>query len=278
MSKFYKTERIRKGFTLVEMLIVIFIIALLAALTLGISSSVLRNAEKNKTADVLKLMTMSLEEWELEKGRPMSFDGYIPVTDGIYDIQLGGIDGIVAPTFAEQGVTDSDMMDAMRLRMIAIVQVLQQSEAASGVLAKIIPEHFCKTSGIAPNELHTSDLCNVDGEHAPLVVDAWGTPIGVVFPGRNYADANQQTQQTQFALDQSGDQTVRDEAEDGLGSCLNERPYFVSAGPDRKWGYRSQSNSGNAGPGSRPAGSDPMWEDCIDNVYSYEPYIVETSR
>lgn len=260
------------------MLIVIFIIALLAALTLGISSSVMRSAEKRNTEDVLKLLTMALEEWELEKGHAITFDGYIPVNGGRYDIRLSGIDGIEEPSFNEQGISDAEMLQAMRVRMVALILVLKQSESASDVLSKISEDHFCKTSGTAPNEVHTSDLCNVNGTHSPLVVDAWGTPIGIVFPGRNFAEANQQSTQTQFAFDHSGDQTVRDEAEDGLGSCLNERPYFVSAGSDRKWGYRSQSNNANSGPGSRPDGSDPMWEDCIDNVYSYEPFLVESAR
>lgn len=278
MIKLQTTQYYRFGFTLIEMMIVIFIIALLAALTLGISSSVMRNAEIHKTEDVLKLMTMALEEWELEKGRSLTFDGYIPVVGGRYDILLGGIDGIGAPTFAEQGVEDENMLQAMRIRMVALVLVLKQSEASSEVLSKITPDHFCKTSGLAPDEIHTSDLCTIDGPHSAVIVDSWGTPIGIVFPGRNFANANQQSTQTQFAFDSSGDQTVRDEAEDGLGSCLNERPYFVSAGPDQKWGYRSQSNSANSGPGSRPEGSNPIWEDSIDNVYSYKPYLVETAR
>ena len=278
MKEMQTTQHHRFGFTLIEMMIVIFIIALLAGLTLGISSSVMRNAEIHKTEDVLKLITMALEEWELEQRRSLTFDGYIPVVGGRYDIQLSGIDGITAPSFAEQGVEEEDMLQAMRIRMVALVLVLKQSESSSEVLSKIIPDHFCKTSGLAPVEIHTSDLCNIDGPHSTVVVDSWGTPVGIVFPGRNFADANQQSTQTQFAFDNSGDQTVRDEAEDGLGSCLNERPYFVSAGPDQKWGYRSQSHSGNSGPGSKPEGSDPIWEDSIDNVNSYEPYLVETAR
>ena len=63
-----KIVRTQHGFTLIEMMIVIGIIALLAALTLGISSSVMRNAEKRKTQDVLQLLTVALQEWELEKG------------------------------------------------------------------------------------------------------------------------------------------------------------------------------------------------------------------
>ena len=151
--------------------------------------------------------------------------------------------------------------------------LLKQSESSSEVLSKIPTDHFCKTSGTAPNEIHTSDLCNINGTHSPIVVDAWGTPIGIVFPGRNFADANQQSSQTQFAFDLCGDQTVRDEAEDGLGSCKNLRPYFVSSGPDGEFGYRFQYIQSNG-----QDANEPLFKSSLDNVYSYDPFLVEEAR
>jgi type II secretory pathway pseudopilin PulG len=253
------------------MMIVIGIIALLAALTLGISSSVMRNSEIRKTEDVLKLMTMALQEWELERGRSVTFEGYIPVPNGMYDVWTNG-EYIDAPSFSEQGLIDALMLHAMKTRIETTVDVLMQSESAHDILSKILPEHSCRTSGSAPNEVHTSELCTVDDEHGKIVVDAWGTPIGVVFPGRNFAEANLDATQPPFAQDLSGDQTVRDQVEDGLGSCINARPYFVSAGPDRLWGYRFQSNDVNSVPDNE------KWAASIDNIYSYEPFLVESAR
>ena len=275
---------INRAFTLIEMMIVILIIGILAALTLGISSSVMRNAEIHKTEDILKLLTMAVQEWEMEKGRMITFGGYIPIEGGNYDIPLGSpdfayTDGIVAPEFSEQGVEDADMLNAMRIRMEDLVVLLKQSEASTGILSKINPDHFCKTIGSATDFEHTSDVCRIEDEHQMVVIDSWGTPIGVVFPGRNYFEAYPGgNPDFDPAYDDAGDQTLRDEAEDGLGSCINARLYFVSAGSDRLWGYRSQSNDINSGPASKPIGSDPIWEDSVDNIYSYEPFLVEHSR
>jgi len=244
---------------------------LLAALTLGISSSVMRNSEIRKTEDVLKLMTMALQEWELERGRQITFEGYVPVTNGMYDVWTNG-EYIEAPSFSEQGLVDGILLHAMKTRIESTVDVLMQSESAHDILSKILPEHSCQTSGSAPNEIHTSDLCSVDDEHGKIIVDAWGTPIGVVFPGRNFAEANQDSTQSPFAQDLSGDQTVRDQVEDALGSCINGRPYFVSAGPDQLWGYRFQSNDVNSIP------ENEQWSASLDNIYSYEPYLVESAR
>ena len=278
MNRLQKNSIVRGGFTLVEMIIVIGIIALLAALTLGISSSVMRNSEIHKTEDALKLMTMAFQEWELERGRSMTFEGYVPVTNGMYDVIANG-ENIAAPLFSEQGVSDEEMRDAMQTRIESTVEVLMQSESALEILSKISPDLSCMTSGTAPNETHTSDLCTVGDVHGRLLLDSWGMPIGIVFPGRNFAEANQDQQQLQVAQDQSGDQSVRDQAEDGLGSCINGRPYFVSAGPDRIFGYRFQSNNQNSYAGAKdPNDPPPFWEDSIDNIYSYEPYLVESAR
>ena len=265
-------QSIRRGFTLVEMMIVIGIIALLAALTLGISSSVMRNAEIRKTEDALKLMTMALQEWELEKGRSITFEGYAPYIHpetgalGMYDIYAD--EYIVAPTLGEQGVIDVIMLHAMETRIESLIVKLMNSESASAILGQVSPDFFIE-------HIHTSD-----GTKHKVVVDSWGTPIGVVFPGRNYYDVNPNGGELAPSYDRSGDQTVRDESEDGLGSCINARPYFVSAGPDRLWGYRFQSNDINSGPGIEiPANSGIfLWEYSLDNIYSYEPFLVESAR
>ena len=250
---------IRSGFTLIELTIVIGIIALLAALTLGLSSSIMRNSEIRRTEDVLKLLTMALKEWELERGRPMTFRGYIPIANGIYDVDIGFDNGedIGPPSFSEQGVSNGDMSDAMSARMQSVVDLVSRSEGATELFSKISTSHFDKDS--------------------KLPLDAWGTPIGIVFPGRNYWEsypsADPSDDQTFVPhFDHSGDQSIRDQAEDGLGSCMNLVPYFVSAGPDRKWGYRFQSNNQNS------TSENDDWVDSHDNVYSYKPFLVESAE
>jgi len=272
MKRVLRHQTIETGFTLIEMMIVIGIIALLAALTLGISSSVMRNAEIHKTEDALKLLTMSLQEWELEKGRSITFEGYEPEllpdgSVGMYDIFADEIIG--APAFSEQGVEDVDMLDAMETRIENLILKLLHSESATDILSHISPDLFIE---------HVHDA---DGTTHKVVVDAWGTPIGIVFPGRNYWEVNPNgNPKFDASFDQCGDQTVRDQAEDGLGSCINARPYFVSAGPDRLWGYRFQSNDLNSGPGieTYPDSGIFLWEYSLDNIYSYEPFLVESAR
>jgi prepilin-type N-terminal cleavage/methylation domain-containing protein len=242
---------LRPAFTLIEMMIVIALIGLLAALTLGISSSVLRNSEIRQTENALRILSMAMQEWELEKGRSMEFQG-VPVNNdtGMYDLLASGF--IDYPGFGGAGITNETMASAMKSRAVSFAYVLSQSESAKSVLSKI-----------------ESDLMDKDND-GPFVIDAWGNPIGVVFPGKYYYDVFPGG--NMFAEDASGDLTVRDDVEDGLGSCINQMPYYVSAGPDGIWGYRFQANNGPVDP------SDAMWKATLDNIYSYKPYLVEGAR
>jgi prepilin-type N-terminal cleavage/methylation domain-containing protein len=234
-----------RGFTLIEMMIVIAIIVLLAGLTLGISNKVLRGSEIRKTKDAITLLDIAILEWETEMGRSMTFASVGTAVGDTYDIENDGILGI--PAF-NASVSQSEMAEAMDFRAEELWEILIELEASKNILAKIHP-----------------DLIEED-VHGARVVDAWGSPIGIVFPCGSFKGSDL----ISLAEDASGDLTVRDQAEDGLGSCLNKQPYFVSAGPDGQWGYRYQAN-----PYTR---DDDLWKACLDNLTSYEPFIVEGSR
>ena len=239
-----------RAFSLIEMMIVIGIIAILAGLTLGISNAVLRGSEIRKTEDAITLLDTALQEWELEMGRSITFQG-IAAMDGRYDIYNDGEIG--EPGWGGEGLDQEIMHDGLNQRAKDIWDLLYENEASKSILSKIHPDLI------------------VEDEGRKRVVDAWQSPIGIIFAGRDYAGSGIATE---FARDESGDLTVRDEAEDGLGSCINQRPYFISAGPDGLWGYQFQANQGAAG---NNAGED-VWVAAQDNIYSYEPFLVEASR
>ena len=164
-------KRIRKksGFTLIEMVVVIGIIALLAALTMGISNSVIRNSQVRQTHDAMKLLALAVDEWELERGRPITFEGFVPIDGGRYDIYTNG-EEIDEPSDSSS-VNNDEMQEAMETRIESLVELLLQSEPASNILSKISTDLF------------------IEDIHGKLVVDPWGNPIGVVFPGRKFAEA-----------------------------------------------------------------------------------------
>jgi type II secretory pathway pseudopilin PulG len=65
--------RIARGFTLVEMVIVIGVIILLAALTLSVSVAVVEGSEVRQTENTIRLLTAAIQEWEAQADRQVSF-------------------------------------------------------------------------------------------------------------------------------------------------------------------------------------------------------------
>lgn len=244
------------GFTLLEIMVAIGIIALLAAITLNLSNSIMRKAEERQTKDVLRLVKLALVEWEIASDGKLTFEDFTYVgncDNCTFDVENDG--SLAIPTFGLFGVANGVMQTAMENRMQQTLAVIRQIESSDNILLELTGDNFIE-----------------DTEGARILVDSWGTPIGVIFPGQYYAD----TSELAFAQDESGDLTIRDQAEDGLGSCMNKEPIFVSAGPDRTWGYRFQYNEG---PGSEANSlAKALWEASLDNIYSYDPFVVEAAR
>jgi hypothetical protein len=235
-------------------MVAIGIIALLAAITLNLSNSIMRKAEERQTKDVLRLVKLALVEWEIASDGKLTFEDYTYVgncQDCSFDVWNDGL--LASPTFGLIGVANDIMQEAMKKRIKSTVEVIRQIESSDNILLELTGDNFIE-----------------DGEGTRILVDSWGTPIGVIFPGRYYAD----TSEFESAQDESGDLTIRDQAEDGLGSCMNKEPIFVSAGPDRTWGYRFQSNGGH----DNDALAKVLWEASLDNLYSYDPFVVEAAR
>jgi len=236
------------------MMIVIGIIGILAALTLGISNSVMRGSEIRQTENMMKVLSMGFQEWELGKGRSMTFAGYAPLASGSYDT---GNETSIADEANGSALENGTMQTVMESRMSEALALLMDSEVASGIIRKLSSDSF---------------------DDSGKLVDAWGTPIGIVFPGRAFWDvytSGDVDPSDHAAFDYAGDLSVLDQAEDGLGSCINVRPYFVSAGPDGLWGFRYQAAGG---PDHEDADEQANWENTLDNIYSYKPFIVEDAR
>jgi len=245
------------AFTLLEIMVAIGIIALLAAITLNLSNSIMRKADERQTKDVLRLVKLALVEWEIASDGKLTFEDFTYVDNCdfcSFDVLNDGL--LASPTFGLFGVANDIMQAAMQNRIIQTVQVIRQIESSDNILLELTGDNFIE-----------------DTEGARILVDSWGTPIGVIFPGQYYADSSEVLE---FAQDESGDLTIRDQAEDGLGSCMNKEPIFVSAGPDRTWGYRFQYNEG---PGSEDdVLAKELWGASLDNIYSYDPFVVEAAR
>jgi prepilin-type N-terminal cleavage/methylation domain-containing protein len=284
----------RIGWTLVEMMVAILIISILAGLTLSIGSAVLASSEVRQTEDSLKLLNASLLECEMLMGREPTFgkNGEPRADSGAlrgsrYDVDLqltledgngcncpGGLGSVMDYT---QGSLPSEQQlvcsqwcqvsgctgtgsDVFEGNAAFAIQILCAQPASRAILSQMSPDLLEKIMVL------TNDSSGDQMKEAVRPVDAWGNPILIVFPGRERLDGEGGFSAARF--DEDG--TVRTKAEQVLGVASNRNAYFVSAGPDGKFGSIDFDESNITDWESGRDVTDVRYRHTLDNVYSYK--------
>ena len=279
----------RRGWTLVEMMIVILVISILVALSLSIGSAVLQGSEEQRTQNALLILESAMKTRMLEETRgslSYGFDGDLAprytidpadavasagsscdscggLTEAAIDYRLGGLPSesdITCHMWSQfDGCstfdTDDDVYGGVSA---ACMWYLGSHPASREILASMDPGLLMRVS---------YRLSNGDAEASIMPVDAWGNPVIVVLPGRNWDDrgdgasfGNQKRQDP--------DGTIRTKEEQVLGSALQGTAYFVSAGPDGKFG--NIHNDARLVDGFTPDPEASDFQAALDNICSYE--------
>ncbi len=273
-----------RAFTMIELMIAIVIISILAAITLSIGSAVLESADRRKTQDVLSLLDSAMTEYQQHTGRTMTYgqgdrggqvydDKPLNEISG-YDLPVSGIysqdqpDGIgfledfsVSPDNFGSWETAMSKRAGRRL-MREVLARLESVESCRTILAKIGPSFW--------------DEVGSGGSAAELtLVDAWGRPIIVVFPGRtwftNHVDVAMQDMEDPGDPEtarRDHDDTIRTYEERSFGPARGDRVYFMSAGPDQRYGHVNYQIA--QGETFVPDQDDVRYRRTEDNLYSYE--------
>ncbi len=259
-------SKARMAFTLVEMVIVIGIVILLAALTLAVSVVVVEGSEIRQTEATIKLLDAAVNEWEAQSDRQVTWGmNNQPFPNMVYEMQDGTPHAFL---------------------ISELINVMGRSSQIKDILAKIDPDfvHRYDSSNPPPpwirnippgdpdpNSANTLSYYNSgDWDGSLAILDAWGTPLRVVHPGRLWDP-------TVFATD-AGEQPDPDGTirltltygggtygtEQCYGVAANRRLCFVSAGPDGRFGDFSAATDSQAFAFTK------------DNVYSYALTRVST--
>ena len=258
-------RRFVRGFTLVELVVVVGIIIALLSLVLAVSTLLIQQNEARQLESAYANLSSAVQEYEQAIGRPISYQARREAPyQGGYDIpnnpQYGGyqsIETIFAAgggtshynTGISSGCSGADPQGWQK-HIVSLMGLLQRTQSAEDIVARIDPALILpvtKTNGLPLNASETLP---------PLtkMVDPWGTPIAVVFPGRVWRESD--AGGLFNAPDADG--TIRTVMEDMVGVCRNGKVLFVSAGPDGLIGSRYCLD------GERR-------EAALDNIYSYEP-------
>ncbi len=235
----------RAGFTLVEVLIVIGIILLLVAITVGVAVGLSERTEIRQTQSTMAILTAAVDEWRLQSARTLTYgkEGEPCDNNERYEIeQLTGA-GDVA-TFE----------DALRTTDIFFA-VLSRNDTFREFIARIDPQFVVRLdvgdppTGDDPLDGELDHLEDADFTESFRILDAWGRPMLVILPGRTFRDrpcpGESESPDVSDGLDKDEDGTIRTPKENVFGVARNRRLFFVSAGPDEFFGdlflFRSPS-------------------------------------
>lgn len=236
---------LRRAFSLLELMIVVAIIIILVSLTLAVITPVLLKNEERVTRNVLSQLDAAVQQWETSVQRRVTYQNSTSAPDnsGVWDIAF-------SPTFPATPAAPFNGTNQTRfVRTSKLLDLIAQDSAAKEILAKIPAGNFgnVKRATAAANGDQMMD--------AKGVLDAWGTPIVAVFPGRDWSSSDPSSVLKDF------DGTIRCSAEDGTtattsgwGICRNRLVLFVSAGPDQSFVDVSSTTT---------------VDERADNIYSY---------
>ena len=237
-----------RGFSLVELTVVIGIIAVLVAITLTVGSSLSRRANVQQTQNTIRVLDQAVSEWERISARTLTWGTDGTPTGAAYDLQQN----------TPHLYSLTEMLDVIgRVGEIRtyIAQIDQRSihtfassEAAPPWLTSLDPNEPDPFVGQWQAQYGSGQW---NGSLA--VLDAWDRPLRFVHGGR-LGNPDPPFNDTMGALD--ADRTIRTQAESIYGIAVNRRPFVVSSGPD---GFFGDASSGDAF----------VRQMVTDNIFSY---------
>lgn len=250
---------------------VVGIIVALLSLVLAVSTLLIQQNEARQLEAAYANLSSAVQEYEQAVGRPIAYQArretplqggydipnnpqFVGYPGGMETIYTSGGSSLHYNTGLNTGCSGLDS-DGWQKHIVALMGLLQRTQSAEDIVSRIDPALILPVTKNNGLPMDSTDSL------PPLtkMVDPWGTPIAVVFPGRTWreSDNDGSAGNGEFGPPDP-DGTIRTVMETMVGVCRNGKVMFVSAGPDGLLGSRYCPD------GQRK-------EAALDNIYSYEP-------
>jgi len=250
--------RRKRGFTLLELVVVIGIILVLMSLVLAVSTVIIQQAETRQLEAVFANLEAAVTEYEQAIGRKITYEDRSDQGGGAKawdvpfnpDLLYNAVENPYNYSINSGGYTcncsSTNDQHGWERYIVRLLQLMDRTDAAEEILSRIEPNLLVQIRRSNGQPLP-------DGFAMSSVIDPWGTPLAVVFPGRMWREGDSQIRDS--------DGTIRTYLEDKMGVCKDAIPLFVSAGPDGDIGCVKCVDNTNS----------IRYQASIDNIYSYVP-------
>lgn len=254
------TDSNLRGFTIIELLTVMAIVIVLIALLIGVGSAVIKNQEASLTRNVLTALDRALEEYiSNSNGSIPNFrNGATPETNDYIEVpgpQFKRNDSRFFRDYPSGGETFPIRPDAA---------VFLKQAMGVGQVRNVIAGLSERTLRLTVTVEGSSELPKKDTDTTPSVLDSWAQDPWPMPQDAARAAFWDTIDLSTGEILQAPILYVHPEnklAQELYGRCVNGRPYFMSAGPDRAYGVRLSI--------SDPVLQKEVEGQLTDNIYSY---------
>lgn len=249
----------RRGFTVIELLVVIVIIAILLALLTGAGVAVLRGQKLKQAQNLMSSLDRALSDYMVENNdAPPRYilEGYVNMPGTIYHPDGGSVN---EPSNSNAFPEIDDVAYPRHPDASVFVNQASGVGAVDAILEGLASDWLAATpqNDSAPNASKPTPSVLDPWSERGLWRDPWPVIVEGVRPVYYVHPRNELAQRL-------------------YGRCKNGKPYFMSAGPDGLYGTTTQLS----GDGSKSSDAELIAQAVgalEDNVYSYEPDPADTS-
>ena len=259
----------KRGLTLIELVVVVGIVLILVSLVTSGVSSVISRAEERKTRTAMSLFQLAIKEYESATGRRLTMSARNNISNSQgrpFDMRRAELHALTTAEISRvllRHQPSADILGRIDPSMIGILRQVTPSWFPSGLVNPVCsePDPRALTASSAQSAFNEFTSAPYDPLNSPytglnslVLLDSWGSPVRAVHPGPEaYLQANGNINASIFPIvDMFGDAVALTPDPDGTVSrrvegayigqpCPNTQIVLVSAGPNLKFGDKRES-------------------------------------
>ena len=261
----------KRGLTLIELVVVVGIVLILVALVTSSVSSVISRAEERKTRTAMSLFQLAIKEYESSTGRRLTMSARNNISNSQgrpFDMRRAELHAFTTAEISRVLLRHQPSADILGRIDPSLIGILRTGTQTPSWLPSGLVNPACSEPdprALSASSAQSAFIAFASAPYDPLnspytglnslvLLDSWGSPVRAVHPGPEaYIQADGNINTSIFPIvDMFGDAAALTPDPDGTVSrrvegayigqpCPNTQIVLVSAGPNLKFGDKRES-------------------------------------